>query len=239
LAGQKVNPDLYAKIKSTQAYWSGNEVIGEYVGSLIQFFKELNKQTRQWSVVSSEQTLVNETLGYGGRGDLLLKVGENYMMLDLKTNSGYFNQYTQTQVCHWNLWRKPVKIDVMVTKEYANGNTRQIKKKGVDGKAIKQLEKLPPVEERGWEYVDSKIKDKFVQLCLYSLAMDDMKKKGRIDFVPETAAILVAFPRSYQLIKMPYSIWAGAKEESIRRVEEYREKHWNKFLLEVAYREGT
>lgn len=236
--GLRVDSDLLQKIKSCQDFWRADPLIGEYVNSLIYFFRDLNKQTRDWRVVSSEQTLVNEALGYGGRGDLLLQIGENYMMLDLKSNGGYWSSWKQQQVYHWNLWRKPIKEDVMTTKVYANGNTRQVKKKDANGKAIKRSEEMPPVEERDWTWVDAKIKDKFVQLCLYSMAMADMKRKGKIDFVPETAAILVAFPTCYQLIKMPYSVWSGCKEESIQRVEQYKKDHLPKWKLEITFQQS-
>lgn len=236
--GQKVNPELLSKIKNCQDFWRADSLIGEYVNSLIYFFRDLNKQTRNWRVVSSEQTLVNEALGYGGRGDLLLQIGENYMMLDLKTNGGYYSKWKQKQIYQWNLWRKPAKVDVMTTKVYANGNTKQIKKRDADGKIVKHSETIPPVEERDWDWVDNKIKDKFVQLCLYSLAMDDMKRKGKIDFVPETAAILVAFPTTYQLIKLPHSVWSGCKAEAIQRVKEYKEKYLTQWRLEVTLQQS-
>jgi hypothetical protein len=82
--------------------------------------------------------------------------------------------------------------------------------------------------------VDNKIKDKFVQLCLYILAARDMHSRGLFEHPMETAAILVAFPTTYQFIKLPTSVWQGCQDEAKARVEQYMDEYLPKWKLEAA-----
>lgn len=229
-------PDvLLSKMKSLREFWEQDETIGQYVKAINQFSRELNKQTRDWQILSSEEVLVNEALNYGGRCDALFRIGDNHILIDLKTNGGYWSSWKQCQVYGWKEWRKPRKEAVMVTKQYANGNSREVKKKDANGKVIKKEEAMPPITERGWDWVDEKIKSKFLQLCMYIMASRDMKSRGLIEHDIHNAAILVAFANgTYQYIKLPVSVWDGCKEEAIRRINEYQNKHLNAWKLEVA-----
>lgn len=233
----KVPNRLYKKIVDCRTYWESQKEMGVYAKQLTQFIRDLNKKSRDWSILSSEQALVNEALGYGGRCDTLLRLNNTYLLLDLKTNGGYWSSWKKEQVYGWNLWAKPKKVDVVETKVYANGSTRQVKKRDRNGKVIRRCEELPPVAERGWEWIDSKIRDKFVQLCLYILAAQDMKNRGCFIHSINSAAIVVAFPTKYQFLKMPHTVWEGCKEESIARVKQYMDEHLHKFRLEVAFKQ--
>lgn len=231
---QSVPHALLEQIKNTQSYWESLDVIGDYIRSVNWFIRDLNKQTRDWSIVSMEETLINEELKYGGRCDVLLRIGEKNMLVDLKTNGGYWSKWKQCQVYDWNLWRKPAKVDVLTTKVFANGNSKMVRKKDAKGKVIRKSEQMPPVEERDWDWVDNKIKDKFVQLCLYILAARDMYNRGLFEHPMETAAILVAFPTTYQFIKLPTSVWQGCQDEAKARVEQYMIECLPKWKLEAA-----
>jgi hypothetical protein len=234
LEDKEVPKQLLEQIRDTQHHWEQMEVIGDYIRSVNWFFRDLNKQTRDWSIVSMEETLVNEELNYGGRCDVLLRIGDRTMLVDLKTNGGYWSKWKQCQVYNWNLWRKPAKVDVLTTKVLADGTTKMVKKKDVKGKVIRKSEDMPPAEERDWDWVDNKIKDKFIQLCLYILAARDMYNRGLFDHPMETAAILVAFPTTYQFIKLPTSVWQGCQDEAKARVEQYMNDHFKWWELEAA-----
>lgn len=237
IRGEKVPDNLYAKIVHVREYWESKEVMGDYAKQLTNFIRELNKKTRNWSIIMAEQSLINESLGYGGRCDTLLRINDTYILLDLKTNGGYWSEWKKQQVYEWNLWRKPSKVDVLEMKVYANGSTRQVKKRDSEGKVVRRSEDMPPVDERGWEWIDNKVKDKFVQLALYILAAQDMKNRGQFPHLINSAAIVVAFPTQYQFIKLPHAAWDGCKQESIARVKQYMEQHLDKWRLEVAFRQ--
>jgi hypothetical protein len=234
LDGREVPESLLKKMKALREFWEADAKIGDYVKQLTKFSRDLNRQTRDWSIISSEEVLVNEELGYGGRSDALFRIGDNHILIDLKTNAGYWSSWKQCQCYGWNEWRKPKKEPVMYVKQYANGKSKELKKKDATGRVVTKEEEIPPVAERGWDWVDSKIKSKFLQLCMYIMAARDMKSSGKLDYDIHNAAILVAFPQSYQFIKLPTSVWAGCKEEAISRIEEYRERHLDKWKLEVS-----
>jgi hypothetical protein len=234
LDDKEVPESLLGKMKAMRDFWEQDAKIGCYIKSLNQFSKDLNRQTRDWNIISSEEVLVNEALGYGGRSDALFRIGDNHILIDLKTNGGWFSNYKQCQMYGWREWRKPKKEPVMVVKQYANGNSREVKKKDANGKVVTREEEMPPLNERGWEWVDDKLKNKYLQLCLYILAARDMKSRGKIDYSIHNGAILVCFPQSYQFIKMPVSVWEGCRDEAITRVEQYMKEHLNAWKLEVS-----
>lgn len=234
LKGEDVPENLLKKMKALREFWEDDSKIGEYVKQLNQFSRDLNKQTRDWKILSSEEALVNEELDYGGRSDALFRIGDNNILLDLKTNGGYWSNWKQCQVYGWQEWRKPKKEDVMVVKQYANGNSREVRKKDANGKVVKSTEEMPQVNQRGWDWVDSKLKNKYLQLCMYIMAARDMESRNLFHHHIDNAAILVCFPGSYQMLKLPISVWEGCKEEAISRIEEYKSKHLNKWQLEVS-----
>lgn len=233
LDGKAVPDSLLEKIRSTQEYWESVDEIGCYVKSLNNFVRDLNRRTRDWSVVSAEENLVNEEYGYGGKSDALFRIGDNKMLIDYKTNGGYWSSWQNKQVYDWNVWRKPKKVDCTVVKQLANGGSRTVKKRDAAGKIVRQAEEMPPIEERGWEWVDTKMRDKFVQLALYILASHDMKKRGQFEHDIYGGAIVVAFPGSYQFLEMPRSVWEGCREEAIARVKRYMSEHLEKWKLEA------
>jgi len=225
------------RVELSSAFWEGHAVVGDYIKQINCFIKELQTEYKDWSVISAENVVINEELGYGGRADLFLRVEDSNILLDLKTNGGYYSEWKQCHVYHWNEWRKPKSEPVMVEKIYKNGSVRMVQKRDSEGKLMKIKEELPKVEERGWDWVNPMLKDKYLQLALYILGVRDMELRNEWEHKVNAAALLVVFPGNFQLIRLPASAWAECKAEAVRRVELFYKEHYEKWALEALVSE--
>jgi hypothetical protein len=175
--------------------FESNPLAGEHCKAISKFIYDLNKKTREWKLLTAEAVLINEEYQYGGRIDSLMKIKGKNVLVDLKTNDGYWSNWEQRQVCHWETWAKAF-----------NGSY------------------IPP-DLSPWEMVDSKLKDKFIQLALYTMSSRDMLARGAFNWEIEDAGILVAFPNKYQYIPMEKKVWDGCFEEAEQRIAQYMKNH--------------
>lgn len=169
---------------------------GDYCNSISKYLYELNRKTRKWKLLTTEAEVINEEYQYGGRTDSLINLDGKNLLLDLKTNGGYWNSYQQRQIYKWQEWSKSFNGIFIETDHTSH-----------------------------WDMVDDKLKDKFIQLALYIMAMRDMKSRGCFKWEIEDAAILVAFPNEYQYIEMKHEVWAGCFAEAEERAVRYRKNH--------------
>lgn len=183
--------ETFMSIKECRDSHHSHPEYGKYCESITKFIYELNQKTRNWKVLSSEMEVINETMGYGGRTDLLIEIEGESTLIDLKTNGGYWDYREQAQVYKWQEFVKGFRASMV---EYDSSTY--------------------------WDWVDKKLKDKFIQLALYIEAINDMRKTGssNLDEI-QKASILVAFPGTYQYIKMPTEAWHGCFTEALARVD--------------------
>ena len=231
--------------KSTESImrtWEGYDGIGCFVRQFNRFICDLGIQTEgDWELVELEEKVIHDEMGYGGRYDFRLRIGDQIHLFDIKTNMGYYSKWKNKQVYEWDEWRRPKSIPIEVEKEYKNGKMRMVKAKDENGKALMEKETLPPEKERGWEWVSSFVEDYYLQLCLYILAIRDEQKRGNPTYSDgkgvDCANLLVLFPERYQLIRLPASVWSGCKKEAINRVNLFYRGHHARWYLEQQFAE--
>lgn len=199
----KCSRKTYDEIKNCQKHFESKELSGEYCKAITSFVYDLNRKTRNWNVLTTEAEVINEKHQYGGRTDSLICLEGENLLLDLKTNGGYWSNWQQRQIYKWAEWIK-----------------------SFDGTIIETT------TASYWDFVDEKLKDKFVQLALYIMAMRDMMQRKQFKWEISKAAILVAFPGQYQYIKMEHRVWAGCFEESERRVVDYMSNHLENWKIQ-------
>lgn len=188
------NEPLQAILNCRKEFES-HHLAGEHCKAITKFIYDLNQKTREWELLTAEAELINEEYQYGGRTDSLMRIKGKNVLVDLKTNDGYWNSWKQIQVCHWQEWAKAF-----------NGTY------------------IPP-DMSPWDMVDDKLKDKFIQLALYIMSSKDMFARGQFEWEIEDAGILVAFPNKYQYIPMDESVWEGCFTEAKERIVDYMTNH--------------
>lgn len=227
-----------SQMDSIRAYWeSRTELgVGDYVKQFNAFFDALTIQTKgDWEVLGLEETILNETLGYGGRSDLRLRIGNNYSLIDFKTTKPYIN-WDGTEIHQWSdwaLWRKAKQLPVYTEKVMTNGDIKQVRKRNENGGYAFEKEVRPSNPD--WSWVGSYPYNYYLQQCLYILGYRDMKEHQLTDATVQTSNLLVLFPKGYQLVSLPASVWQGCKLEATERVKLFYKEHYQKWLLEIAY----
>ena len=224
--------------------------IGDYIKQLHKFFDDLTLQTNgDWEVLGNEEevqlNLDNKDnpsgeqsfIGYGGRADLRLRIGNNYSLIDFKTTKPYKNWdgIEVHQWSDWALWRKPKQIPVYQDKVLSNGDIKQVRLRDKNGRYVFEKEVRP--DKPDWSWVGSYPYNYYLEQCLYILAYRDMQSKGFIDnnLKINSSSLLVIFPKNYQLVQLPTSVWEGCKLEAMERVSLFYKEHYQKWLLEVTF----
>lgn len=208
--------------------WLENETIGSYAKAFNQFmldlYRDANRNEVEIVVEGIEDVMINETLGYGGRSDFRLKVGENHLLWDIKTAKSW-TRWDGIEMSEWDLWKKP---------------TYRTDKK--TGKRVYQ--ELPDERDRDATYLSSQTHSYFLQLTFYKLASMDMnkrwadigQKKERVSRESESfffsytpihingMNLLALFPNKYQVLRLPASCYPSLVEEAVARVKKYHSK---------------
>ena len=161
----------------------------------------------------------------------------NYSLIDFKTTKPY-KTWDGTEIHQWSdwaLWRKPKQLPVYTNKVLSNGEIKQVRTKDKNGKYLFEKEVKPANPD--WSWVGSYPYNYYLQQCLYILGYRDMVKQNLLpdDVKVKSSNLLVLFPKGYQLVQMPASIWKGCQTEALERVKMFYEQHYQKWLLEIAY----
>ncbi len=210
---------LFSQLRNSDNYWI-DSVVKDYAQSFDSFLEQLRTSVPDWSLIVTEQAVKHEDMGYGGTLDFIIRIGNQNHLVDIKTFAGYFHQGKQRMIYTWDKWRKAN----WLTLKDAKGKIR----KDSNGKPMKTKEAMPPEQERDWSWVSHWVKDKYLQLCLYTLAA---RASGiKVD----CASILLLTPMGYQMIRVPASAWSECKLEAQARVHQFWQTDGDRWQAEVA-----
>lgn len=205
--------------------WEGKEIevkpedvaefdIKSYYQSFLLYLEKLGKEGEGegWEILKLESSVVSEHYQYGGKLDMLLRIGDKNRLIDIKTFGGYYHQGRQ-QECHlWNFWRSP--------KTYTRTVTNAL------GKKEKRQEKEMMPEQPGWGWVNDSFgcKNAVRQLMMYYLAATEM------GIHIDQLQVLVLSQQGYQEIRLPMSwFWSDVVADIEGRIKLFYETKYNEW----------